>query len=144
MKRYIFLFIAVFFFNLRIHAAANKIVGRWLYVGFIYQGQTYAPLDPDLVLYFEFTKDGYSKLEWSWKNSASTCARWALYANDEKTIDQWVVWSDPQNAPDCQKDPDMKIGSRSQIPYLAEDRLLYLEISLDSNPLFYILKKVTE
>lgn len=122
-------------------AAAQPLSGRWLYVGFSYQGQVYPPLDLDLVLHFEFTEDGRSKLEWSWQNSLATCSRWAIYASDKNTIDQWVVWSDPQNAPQCNTDPDMKVGSRSQTPYFIKNHTLYLELSLDGEPLFYILKK---
>lgn len=59
-------------------------------------------------------------------------------------IDQWVVWSNPQNAFECNKDPDMKIGSRSKTPYSNKENSLYLELSLDNKPLFYILKKVAD
>lgn len=143
MKILFSIFTAVFFVNVRVHAGVNQLAGRWLYVGFIYHGQTYPPLDSDLNLYFEFTEDGRSKLEWSFKNSTSMCSRWALYENDAALIDQWVVWTDPQNAADCFKDPDMKIGSRSQTPYFIKDSRLYLELSLDGDPLFYILTKGT-
>lgn len=125
-------------------AASQSLFGRWLYVGFSYEGQIYPPLDPDLVLHFEFTEDGLSHLEWSWINSLMSCSRRAVYAHDNNIIDQWVVWSNPQNAFECNKDPDMKIGSRSQTPYFIKENSLYLELSLDSKPLFYILKKVAD
>lgn len=145
MKKYLSCFSLVVLLSLSGQASTPSLFGRWLYVGFSYEGQTYPPLDPDLVLHFEFTPDGLSHLEWSWKNSLiSTCSRRAVYAHDKNTIDQWVVWSNPQNASECNKDPDMKIGSRSQTPYSIRGNSLYLELSLDSKPLFYILKKVAD
>lgn len=144
MKKYLSFFLFVLLLGLPGQAATQSLFGRWLYVGFSYQGQIYPPLDSDLILHFEFTEDGLSHLEWSWTNSLMNCSRRAVYAHDKNIIDQWVVWSDPQNTSTCNKDPDMKVGSRSQTPYSLKDNSLYLELSLDGNPLFYILKKVAD
>lgn len=121
--------------------ASDRLLGRWLYTGFVYEGQMYPPLDPDLNLYFDFYVDGVSTLHWTWKNSASFCSRQALYVRGENFIEQWVVWVNPQNSARCQSDPDMKINSRSQTKYFIKEDQLYLELSLDNKPLYYMLTK---
>ena len=140
MRKALALFIGLVIFSVHL-SAGEMILGRWLYTGFIYDGQEYAPLDPDLVLYFDFYPDGLSTLQWSWSNTTAFCSRQALYAQGKDIIEQWVVWVNPENSPRCQGDPDMKIGTRSQTKYFIKENQLYLELNLDGKPLYYKLTK---
>lgn len=143
MKKALILYLSLFLLSFNL-LASDRLLGRWLYTGFVYEGQQYPPLDPDLSLYFDFSADGVSTLHWTWKNTASFCSRQALYVRGENLIEQWVVWVNPQNSVRCQGDLDMKIDSRSQTKYFLKEDQLYLELSLDSKPLYYMLTKQSE
>lgn len=142
IKNIKWLFLLMVLFSIK-SFAREEIIGRWLYVGFIYEGQQFQPLDPNLTLYFDFSEDKTSILQWSWSNTSEVCSRMAIYAYDHQQIDQWVVWLNPNNAGKCSSDPDMRLGSRSQTNYFIKNENLYLELSLDNKPLYYVLKKVS-
>lgn len=115
------------------------IWGKWKYVGFIYKGQFNPPLNPDLILTFEFFKNGQNILRWSYLNEDGFCERKGEYSYDGKNLTDKIIWVNPKNSMECQKDPDMIKGRTQITPLLRVNDQIHLEIALSDENLIYIL-----
>lgn len=142
MKSIFCLIASAIFFSTALPSYASSLTGRWQYIGFIHEDHFFTPLDPDLILIFQFNNDGLSNLTWTWKGSSQYCSRNALYAYNLQSLIQLVVWVDPQNSSACQQDPDMILGRQSHTKYLIKNNHLYLELYLDNKPIYYVLEKI--
>ncbi len=116
--------------------------GKWKYIGFIYKGHFQKRPNPNLILTFEFLKDGNDILRWSYLNEKGFCERKGEYSYNGTHLTDKIIWVNPENAIGCQKDPDM-IKDRIQITPVRrlKDRL-HLEIPLSDEAFIYVLTLV--
>lgn len=117
----------------------SRIWGQWKYIGFIYKGQFQPPLNPNLVLTFDFLKNGHSILRWSYLNESGFCERKGEYSYDGKNLTDKIFWVNPENSIECQKDPDMTKGRIQITPLRRINDQIHLDITLSDENLIYIL-----
>lgn len=119
--------------------AESLLWGQWKYIGFIYKGQFNAPPNPNLVLTFEFLKNGEDILRWSYINEEGFCERKGEYSYDGQLLTDKIIWVNPKNAIECHKDPDMSKGKTQITPLRRINDQLHLDINLSDETLVYIL-----
>jgi len=117
----------------------SSIWGKWKYIGFIYRGKFQGPPNPNLVLTFEFLKDGSDILRWTYTNEEGFCERKGEYSYDGINLTDKIVWVNPKNSIECQKDPDMVKDKIQITPLRRVDDQIHLDIPLSDETLIYIL-----
>lgn len=117
----------------------SQIWGQWKYIGFIYKGQFNSPLNPNLLLTFEFLKNGSNILRWSYVNEEGFCERKGEYSYDGQLLTDKILWVNPKNSIECQKDPDMTMGKTQITPLRRINDQIHLDINLSDETLIYIL-----
>lgn len=127
--------------SLALSGSESLIWGQWKYIGFIYRGAFQGPPNPNLVLTFEFLEDGSDILKWSYTNEEGFCERKGQYSYDGVHLTDKIVWVNPKNSIECQKDPDMVNGKVQITPLRRVDNQIQLEIPLSDETLIYILAK---
>lgn len=127
--------------SLALMGSESQIWGQWKYIGFIYRGAFQGPPNPNLVLTFEFFEDGSDILKWSYTNEEGFCERKGQYSYDGVQLTDKIVWVNPKNSIECQKDPDMVNGKIQITPLRRVDNQIRLEIPLSDETLIYILAK---
>ncbi len=125
--------------NLYVGSSDSTLWGKWKYTGFIYKGQFQAPPNPNLVLTFEFLQDGTDILQWHYLNEEGFCERKGEYSYDGKELTDKIVWVNPKNSIECQRDTDMMAGRTQVTPVKRVDNQLHLDIPLSDDTLIYIL-----
>lgn len=122
--------------------AGQDLLATWQYDGFIHDGRRYPNPNPNLILIFSFTDDGFSQLLWYRTDEPGLCERKAEYSIDSGDIlHQKVIWLNPANRPDCASDPDMKMGRETWIRYAVADHELHLFFDLNGKEFIYILRR---
>lgn len=117
----------------------SLIWGQWKYIGFIYRGE-FTPLpNPHLVLTFDFLKDGSDTLRWFYDNEEGFCERKGEYSYDGLHLTDKIIWVNPKNSIECQRDPDMMIGKTQITPLRRINDQIHLDINLSDEILIYIL-----
>lgn len=116
------------------------IVGQWRYIGHYYRDQFQLPYNPDLVLLFHFSEDSQSRLTWYRLGEMGFCDRKGQYKWDGSTLFEKVLWVNYKNAPDCGKDPDMRLGSESRSKLKRLKNQLFLSLPLGEEELIYIFE----
>lgn len=138
--------LVILFLTTLAHGQKNDLTetlsGHWQLTSLFYQGQERPPLNPNLVLQFEFHKDGTNRLFWSRKNETGFCERKAYYAWNQESLLQKVFWTNPENALSCGADPDMQLGRTSVTQAKIENSRLHLYLALGDEPLIYIWKRI--
>ena len=116
----------------------NEFFGTWQFFGMRYQGKFSPAPNPDLVLRFQFLPDGTDVLSWSRKNEIGSCERKAHYRVIKNILQEEVFWVNPGNLPECNDDPDMRLGKKSETPARVVGQTLEIELHLDNEPLTYL------
>lgn len=133
--------IAVFIFLAQLPAIAQKLQGEWKYEELIYRGSRIPRPDPSLNLTWTFFSNQTERLYWD-RGSHSFCERFARFNYDDGMLSEKVFAVNPDNASDCQKDPDMQIGRQSQSQLDIKSSELQLHLPLGDEEIIYVLKKV--
>lgn len=119
-----------------------RVLGAWRFDGFYYEGHYYPRPNPALLVDFEFHADGESKLSWRRENEDGFCERRANYSADGTLLTQHTTWVNPQNAPECGRDPDMQLDRESSTPYTADPKELRLFLTMNGQEFIYLLKRM--
>ncbi|MEY4616152.1 MAG: hypothetical protein RJB66_1112 [Pseudomonadota bacterium] len=117
------------------------LVGRWKYIGYVYDEVFHAPPNPNLILSFEFLSDGTDVLRWFRLNEHGFCERKGLYTFDGSSLTDEVTWVNPENAFECYRDPDMVVGKKKVTPMRRVLDRLYMELPLSDETLIYVWEK---
>lgn len=122
-----------------------EIVGNWFYFMKIYKGQE-DPQKPDdtLRLHYDLTADGKSRLYWWHEGERDRCERRGSYKMEGDLLVDQTEWVNPENTPDCAKDPDMQPDKLTKTPVSFKDGNLVTRIPLGEEELFYVWKRLEE
>ncbi len=123
---------------------APQLVGTWQYYKILYKGQMMAPLDPDLIMTYQFDDSDLNTIKYQRLNQEGFCERTAQWSMDplNEQLHQTVVAVNPGNRGDCQKDPDMQLDHESWTPIKVVNNELYLSMPLADEELVLIWKKI--
>lgn len=119
---------------------ASSIWGSWILFEVIYKGVVQPPFNPNLILTFDFSEDGASRLFWTRKNDPAFCERKGQYTYQNGFLIDTITWVNPKNAIDCSQDPDMQLGKTTSTELRRVDENLHLYLFLGEDPLIYVLK----
>lgn len=153
MKHLSALFILIVTFASQVSTAAalegefnynESVQGQWRYIGHYYEGVFQNPLNPNLVLTFEFTADGTSRLHWYRLNEPGFCERTGIYSFDGHKIMDKVTWVNPENSFECGKDPDMQLGHNTETPARIVEGKLQTDLPLGDSFLIYVWEKIKQ
>jgi hypothetical protein len=126
-------------------ASGASPVGHWLFYKKIYQGMEIPePPGATLRLHFEFRADGASRLYWWHEGELDRCAREGRYFVENGVIVEEATRVDPENHPVCGRDPDMREGKVSRIPFRLDGKDLYLYLPLADDTLVYVWERIEE
>lgn len=114
------------------------IWGKWKFIGYIYEGRFQDPPNPNLVLTFEFLTDGTDLLHWHRTNEVGICERKGRFTYDGEFLIDQVYWINPENAFECNRDPDMVLGKKQITPLRKDNEKLYLDLPLSEQTLTYV------
>lgn len=120
---------------------AEILFGEWKYEELIYRGQRIPRPDPNLNLTWTFYSNGTERLYWD-RSEMDFCERFARFKYNFGILSEKVFALNPDNAFDCQKDPDMQLGRQTQSQLDVSDSELHLHVQLGDEEIIYILKKV--
>lgn len=120
----------------------NSLIGIWMFVSMIYQGQPMNPPNPALKIYYNFQSETQNELFYYRENENGSCRRTAEYKLTQSEIQQKVTSVDEQNAFFCSQDSDMQLGNISNVKYEMVDDKLYLYLPLGEEQLVYVWKKI--
>jgi len=117
------------------------LLGAWKFSGYIYQNELKPPLNPKLILIFEFFPDSTSKLFWTRQDEPGFCERRGLFSVVDDMLTDEIVWVNPNNNIECSRDPDMQLGKKAtnEVRYL--DNKLHLYLSLAGEPFIYVFER---
>jgi hypothetical protein len=120
----------------------NSLIGIWMYSSLIYQGQPIPKPNPDLKMYYTFKSDQQNEIYYYRENENGFCRRTASYeVLDNTRLIQKVVEVDPDNADFCGQDPDMQLGTTTEVNFEIKNDKLYLELQLGEDTLVYVWEK---
>lgn len=117
------------------------LLGTWLFSGLLISGEWSPPLNPNLVMEFEFYKDGVSRLKYYRKDEEGTCERRALFEYDEQILVQKVTWLSKENGPRCAEDPDMQMGSETWTPVRIVENQMHMELQVGEETVILVWDK---
>ena len=120
---------------------ATEIIGRWKFTEYIYNGQTLPLPNPKLQLFFEFNQTGSNRLWWTRDNEPGFCERIGLYNFDGDTLEDQVVWVNPNNHIECAKHEDMIMGQIAKNKVTIIGNKLHLHLALKGEPFVYVWEK---
>jgi hypothetical protein len=123
-------------------AKTDSIVGLWQYTAYIYEGHRQPAPNPDLVLTFEFSIDGISKLKWARNNEPGFCERHAFYLIQNENLYQKNFWINPNNHASCSSDPDMQKDKESFTRFDLIGDEIQLHFDLNGKQFLYILSRI--
>lgn len=122
--------------------SSSLLFGKWKFIGYIYQGKFQDPPNPNLVLTFEFFENGTDLLHWHRINENGFCERRGAYTYDGKNLGDEVIWVNPRNAIECNRDPDMNLGKKEVTPLRNEEDKLFMDLPLSEQTLTYVWSKI--
>jgi hypothetical protein len=131
--------ISIFFCQL---SFAEALSGEWKYEELIYRGERIPRPDPNLSLTWTFYSNGTERLIWH-RGGKDFCERFSLYSYTSGILHENTFAINPNNAAECQKDPDMQLNRQTQTPLDITDTELLLHVPLGDEEIIYVLKKVT-
>ncbi|GIL17751.1 MAG: hypothetical protein BroJett040_15020 [Oligoflexia bacterium] len=120
----------------------DQILGTWKNIGFIYQGEFRLPLNPNLILLFEFHADGTNEIFWARQNEPGFCERKGKYSIIDHRLEDEVVWINPDNNIECSQDPDMRLGRKASNEIRFKDGKFHLYLSLAGDPFIYVFDRL--
>lgn len=116
-------------------------IGKWKFTKIRYDGVVQPRPNPTLHLYFEFDSSGTDRLYWTREGEKTYCERKAQFRCTPEFIHELVVWVNPNNSFECQKDPDMKLGQQIRSVYKMVDGNFETELGLGDKTITYIWEK---
>lgn len=122
---------------------SSDLFGRWIYVGFIYDGHRYERPNPDLYLYFTFDEHGTHRLFWRRKGERRFCERVGSYEVRDNRLRIKVTWVNPENDSSCHEDPDMQLGRETENLISLSDQDLGIYMNLNGKEFIYLLRKLS-
>ena len=122
--------------------SVEQLEGKWQFFKYIYQDKIHPPMNPDLILQFEFFGNGQNRLYWTRKGQTNFCERRGVYIYNQCQLMDQVVWVNPENGPGCSRDQDMVVGRRTTTRVDFNDDLLHLYLRLGDEPFIYVWKRV--
>lgn len=120
---------------------AEALLGEWKYEELIYQGQRIQRPDPNLNLTWTFYRNGTERLYWD-RSGKDFCERFARYNYALGILNENTFAINPDNASECQKDPDMQADRQTQTQLDITNTELQLHVPLGDEEIIYVLKKV--
>jgi len=120
---------------------AEILLGEWKYEELIYRGNRIPRPDPNLNLTWTFYLNGTERLYWD-RGDMSFCERFARFKYGFEILSEKVFAVNPDNASDCQKDPDMQMGRQTHTNLEVRDSEMLLHVPLGDEEIIYVLKKV--
>lgn len=119
----------------------NSLIGIWVYVSLIYQGQPIPKLNPELKMNYIFYSNQMNEIFYYRENENGYCKRKAEYSIVNDTLKQEVVEVDPGNAFFCGQDTDMQLGNVSYVKFRVVENRMYLDLPLGDEILTYVWEK---
>lgn len=123
-------------------AVENPLLGTWQFQLIRYRGKEMPRPNPHLILTLQFGADGVDVLRWSREGEPGFCERKARYVFADEKLTQEVFWINPDNAPECAKDPDMQLNVKSETPARLAAGRFETDFKLDDEPLIYLWSKI--
>jgi hypothetical protein len=120
------------------------LIGKWQFSGYIYGGQLLPPPNPNLVLTFQFFDDGTDLLHWHRVNEEGLCERKGRFSYNGDQLTDKVIWINPENSFECDRDPDMVLGKTQVTPLKRIDDRLHMDLPLSEETITYIWAPVSE
>jgi hypothetical protein len=121
----------------------TSIIGKWLFVGLIYNGSPLPLPNPNLKITYEFFSDQTNRLHYHREGEKGSCDRLAIYTFSGQEIYQQVTWAAPHNADFCSQDPDMQLGSESRTDATIKDGQFYLTVKMADESVVYVWDRVS-
>jgi hypothetical protein len=120
------------------------IVGTWQFYKMIYKGQLQDPLNPNLIMTFDFQEDGVNTLAFHRTDEEGFCERSALWIfnSDKNELYQRITWLNPQSRSDCSADPDFQLGHESFSPLRVTETQLFLTVPVSDEQLILVWKRI--
>lgn len=126
-------------------AEEPALPGHWQFYKKIFRGtEMPEPPSANLRMHFEFTEQGDSRLWWWHEGESDHCQRKGRWKLEENLLVDEVAWVDPENTPECAKDPDMQLGKVNRTPYKFRGPDLSLELHLGDEPLEMVWKRISD
>ncbi len=122
----------------------GDLFGNWLFYKMIYKGELMDPLNPQLVMTFNFQDNGQNTLSFHRTDEEGFCERTALwfYNREKQELHQHVTWANVKNRADCNADPDFQVGHESFSPFKLENDQLYLTVPLADEKVVLVWKRL--
>lgn len=121
---------------------STQILGKWQFYKYHYQGSERPLPNPNLILTFEFLADGSNVLHWERQGQEGFCERKGSYTITNGQLSDRVTWVNPQNAVECSRDPDMRVGRTAVVPVSFRNSDFWLHLTLSGDVLIYVWKKL--
>ena len=116
----------------------ESLVGIWLFSSIVYQGHEIPPPNPALKISYEFSDTGVNTLRYYREGEEGFCERRAVYDFSSEVLTQEVVWVHPGNAPWCDQDVDMRLGTRTRSHAWLSQGRFFLEMSMGEEKIIYV------
>lgn len=114
------------------------LAGLWFFTSLLYKGQPMEKPNPALIMSFDFRDSSVDVLRYSRTDESGFCERSAVYNFDGQYLVQTVTWVNPLNNPECASDPDMQLGSESQIRVRVQQGQLQTDFTVGEDILTYV------
>lgn len=114
-----------------INLSTALLLGLWHYESYRYQGQIHPPQTVSNMVY-EFKPDGTDRLYWELDGPGRFCERTGRYQIRGELLYDEVVEVNSANDPQCARDPDMRLGTKTETLFYFENQKLVLTLSLGS------------
>lgn len=124
--------------------SSRDLVGAWHYYKKVYKGADMPePPEATLRLYFNFYEDGTDRLFWTYEGTNDWCERSGKFTVEKNILKDEIVWVNPHNSAECDKDPDMQLGRIAETPIsLAPNGDLEIHLFIDQDPLLMVWKRL--
>ncbi|ASD64459.1 hypothetical protein [Bdellovibrio bacteriovorus] len=121
-----------------------SLLGIWIFVGLLYQGQELPPPNPALQIVYHFSSNTENTLRYWREGEQGFCERRAQYSLSQDQLYQKVVEVHPDNAPWCSQDSDMRLGFESWTVLREMNGRLYLKVLMGEEDLSFIWERRAE
>jgi hypothetical protein len=119
----------------------STLLGVWLFTGLIFQGQDMPLPNPNLKIEYHFTENGLNRLFYYREGEQGFCERTARFQFSENTLFQEVLSVNPDNAPWCAQDQDMRAGYKSWSRAWIKNEKFHLAVMMGEEQLVYVWTK---